>query len=382
MRKSRAIAIPVLLLLAELPMAAQVPVAPPSTAPTAAPTPAKLTPLGDTGLSMALPAGCEPGDAKAAGLRFTALRAAGDRHGLAINLGDQGGKLPEQLDPVALTKEFAAMLAKSLANYAVAGDGLRKVLGKDAYWLSGTFESEGASLRNLQVMLPTDPGFCITFLTAADAYADVLPEIEAALATLQASPELLAAKVKAPRREGARLHVDAQGFSIEPPAGWEVGDAGVAMGAFLLVLGPVDQAFAANLNVRENPAIPKLDVPAMAKELRAQLPRVLDQCKVEEVTGVKLGKLQCLRTRATYKMPTGDVAMVQYIVPGAGKSFVATYTTTKAAMAKAYPAIEKSAATILLAPAENQAADAKSGAKPGAKPADAKPPANPPKGKK
>lgn len=311
----------------------------------------QAVPLADTGLSMVLPLGCEVGDEKAAGARFFALRPAGDQRGLSVNVTDHGGKVPEAIDVEGLRKALVAELSKALASYKLVGDGKRTVLGKEAYWISGTFASGGTTLRNLQVMLPTTPAFWITFTGVAGEYDAVVAEIEASLATLTASAKLRGAQRVRVRTVAARLHVDDQGFSFEPPAAWLVGDESMAAGAFLFAAGPVDEGFAANVNVRTMPGMARLDIPSMSKQIREELGRALSDCTIDEVTGVKLGKLQGLRTRATYRMPVGELAMVQYIVPAQPSSFVLTYTTTRTAMAKAFAGIEKSAGSVMVAAA-------------------------------
>lgn len=305
---------------------------------------AAATKLGDTGLAMVLPPGWEPGDAKAAGTRFLAVRAAGDTDGSSFNVTDGPPKLEGPVDPEAVRVELTGMLEKLLNEYAFVEDGTRSVLGKDCYWISSTFENASDAMRNLQVLVGSEPAFWLTFTTTTAAFAEYRKEIDAALATLTQVGEGKAAERVEVRKVGARLHV--HGFSFEPPAGWEQGDAALALNALLFAHGPAEAGFSPNVNVRATPAMSRLDVATTTKEIKAALAGALPEGKVLDVAPVKLGGRQCLRTRATYKAAVRELSMVQYLVPGEPESFVVTYTTSKETAAALAKAIEKSAATI------------------------------------
>jgi hypothetical protein len=321
----------------------------PEAKPAAGPNESKPMALGDTGLTMVLPPDCVA-EAKA-GLRFFALRPAGERPGISVNVADQG-PLRTPIDVAAVRKELVDALSKLMVSYRMRADGVRKVAGKDAYWISSEFEQGEEMLRNLQILLPTKPGFCVTFTTTAAAFDELTPEIDAAMATIAAGATLRGAKVANVRTEGARHHVDEQRFSLELPADWQPGDASVAAGAFFFAAGVTGDGFAPNVNVRAIAGMAKLDAAALEKEIRSALPAALSKCVVDEVKAVKLGKLPSLRTRATYELPIGELAMVQYVIAAQPSSFVVTYTTRRPAMAEAFAMIDKSAASIQIAPAD------------------------------
>lgn len=300
------------------------------------------TKLADTGLAMVLPKGCEPQDV--AGVRFLAVRAPGEADGMNINVTDGPPQVLEHVEPEALRGELTKVLEGLLTKYAFVEDGVRKVLGKDCYWISSTFETNGTAMRNMQVLVGTKPGFWLTFTTTTSAFPVYVKEFEAALATLTADGVIAPADRPDVRKVGDRLHID--GFSFEPPSGWAPGDPAAAMSALMFVVGPTTDGFAANVNVRQAPAIAKLDVKQLGKTVGDELVKALPDAKLLEAVGVKIGDRQCLRTRATYKLPLGRIEMVQYVIPAEPTSFVVTYSIAAKVAAAQAKAIEKSAGTI------------------------------------
>ena len=317
--------------------------------------PAKQAPaptrLGDTGLEMVLPPGMQVADGSQWGAVFLAMADEVDGFRDNINL-TLGAESPPKVADAAIKAELVTTLGKTLTEYAFVADGRLDVGGTSAYWLSGTFRQGETKVRNLQVLIAGTPCHWLTLSARTASFAEREAQLRKALATLRRVDEAKPVTNVTVRVQGKRLCVDELGFEIEPPAGWKVADASRVLGAFLFAAGPAIAGFAPNVNVRTGAGADALDPAAVRKGEEPSLKKMFDELRLAECASRTVGGRKAVRLLATYVQAGLKLTMVQYLVPAQPHKFVVTYTVPTSEAAKLLTAIDASAATIAVPPAE------------------------------
>ncbi len=139
----------------------------------------------------------------------------------------------------------------------------------------------------------------------------------------------------------------AKGYQITPPTGWKI-DKSHLMGTDLVLLAPIQNAYAANINVVVTPVPAGASLEMLRQQTAAGMPRMLSGFKMTKQGYTSVAGTRALITAGSYNFGTPARRLQMYqIAPIRGKSlFVFTHTSLAASAAKTQPAFLKAIASL------------------------------------